>query len=146
MSTNDIWAVVPIKELDGAKQRLSPHLSPDERRTLAAIMLEDVLDAVSAVRELAGVLVVTVAPVAASLGERYGARVVAEGAREGHTGAVRFLVEHGAEGMAELTTAVSLGRNWVVSPSAVRESFSTVAATLVIRPMVSTPWTSSTAV
>jgi 2-phospho-L-lactate/phosphoenolpyruvate guanylyltransferase len=98
-----IWAVVPVKELEGAKQRLSPYLSPDERRLLAAIMLEDVLDAVSAVETLAGVLVATVDPVAASLAERFGARIVAEGAQEGHTGAVtaaaRLLLREGKAGM-----------------------------------------------
>jgi 2-phospho-L-lactate guanylyltransferase len=83
-----IWAVVPVKEFDGAKQRLSPCLNSDERRLLAAIMLEDVLDAVSGVQQLAGLLVVTVDSVAASLAERYGARVVTGGARDGHTGAV----------------------------------------------------------
>ena len=66
-------------------------------------MLEDVLDAVSAVRELAGMLVVTVDPVATSLAGRYGARIVTEGAREGHTGAVtaaaRLLVREGRAGM-----------------------------------------------
>ncbi len=34
MSTNDIWAVVPIKELDGAKQRLAHLLTPAQRRAL----------------------------------------------------------------------------------------------------------------
>ena len=82
------WAVVPVKELAGAKQRLSSCLSPEERRALATIMLEDVLDALSAVQQLAGVLVVTVDPVARSLAGRYGARIVTEAAREGHTGAV----------------------------------------------------------
>jgi 2-phospho-L-lactate/phosphoenolpyruvate guanylyltransferase len=102
----DIWAVVPVKEFEGAKQRLGPALSPGERRALAAIMLEDVLDAVSAVRELAGLLVVTVDPAAASLAGRYGARIVTEGAREGHTGAVtaaaRLLVREGRAGMMTL--------------------------------------------
>jgi 2-phospho-L-lactate/phosphoenolpyruvate guanylyltransferase len=98
-----VWAVVPVKEFEGAKQRLSPALSPDERRLLATTMLEDVLDAVSAVKSLAGVLVVTVDPVATSLAARYGARVVADGAREGHTGAVmaaaRLLVREDSAGM-----------------------------------------------
>ena len=98
-----IWAVVPVKELTDAKQRLSSRLSLEERRALATIMLEDVLDAVSAVRELAGMLVVTVDPVAASLAGRYGARIVTDGAREGHTGAVtgaaRLLVREGWAGM-----------------------------------------------
>jgi 2-phospho-L-lactate guanylyltransferase len=98
-----VWAVVPIKELAGAKQRLSSVLSPDERRLLATTMLEDVLEAVSAVRELAGVLVVTVDPTVTSFASRYGARIVTEGAREGHTGAVtaaaRLLVREGQTGM-----------------------------------------------
>ncbi|HEY1886076.1 MAG TPA: 2-phospho-L-lactate guanylyltransferase [Roseiarcus sp.] len=101
-----IWAVVPVKEFEGAKQRLSPYLSPGERRALAMIMLEDVLEAVSAVRELAGVLVVTIDPAATSLAGRYGAGIVAEGAREGHTGAVtagaRLLVREGQAGMMTL--------------------------------------------
>ena len=94
-----IWAIVPVKEFEGAKQRLSPVLSPEERHALAAIMLDDVLEALSAVRELAGLIVVTVDPAAAALGLRYGARIVTEGARDGHTGAVtaaaRLLVRHG---------------------------------------------------
>jgi 2-phospho-L-lactate/phosphoenolpyruvate guanylyltransferase len=98
-----VWAVVPVKELEGAKQRLSSALSPDERHLLARTMLEDVLEAVSAVKELAGVLVVTVDPVATSLASRYGARIVTEGALEGHTGAVtaaaRLLVREGRAGM-----------------------------------------------
>jgi 2-phospho-L-lactate/phosphoenolpyruvate guanylyltransferase len=98
-----IWAVVPVKEVASAKQRLSSALSADERRVLATAMLEDVLEAVSAVRELAGVLVVTVDPDAGSLATRYGARIVTEGAREGHTGAVttaaRLLVREGRMGM-----------------------------------------------
>jgi 2-phospho-L-lactate/phosphoenolpyruvate guanylyltransferase len=98
-----VWAVVPVKELAGAKQRLSSCLSPEERRALATIMLEDVLDALSAVQQLAGVLVVTVDPVARSLAGRYGARIVTEAAREGHTGAVagaaRLLAHEGHAGM-----------------------------------------------
>jgi len=84
-----VWAVVPVKEPASAKQRLSSCLTDEERRVLATIMFEDVLDALSAVPQLAGVLVVTVDPVAADLASSYGARFVTEGAREGHTGAVR---------------------------------------------------------
>jgi 2-phospho-L-lactate guanylyltransferase len=107
-----VWAVVPVKEFDGAKQRLSSALSPEERRALAAVMLEDVLGAVSAVRELAGLLVVTVDPVATTLAGRYGARIVAEGAREGHTGAVaaaqRLLVREGEAGMMTMPGDIPL--------------------------------------
>jgi 2-phospho-L-lactate guanylyltransferase len=107
-----VWAVVPVKEFTGAKQRLSPALSPEERRALATIMLEDVLDAVSAVRELAGLIVVTADPTAASLAVRHGARVVNEGAREGHTGAVaaaqRLLVREGRAGMMTMPGDIPL--------------------------------------
>jgi 2-phospho-L-lactate guanylyltransferase len=105
-----IWAVVPVKEFEGAKQRLSSALSPEERRLLAGTMLEDVLEAVSAVGELAGALVVTVDPAATSLAMRYGGRVVTEGARAGHTGAVTaaagLLVREGQGGMMTMPSDI----------------------------------------
>ena len=98
-----IWAVLPIKDLTQAKQRLAARLTPGQRQALAAIMAEDVLDALAAVPQLAGILVVTVDPAAAALAHRYGARVSTEGARDGHTGAVtaaaRLLAQEGRAGM-----------------------------------------------
>jgi len=84
----DVWACVPVKEFAGAKQRLAALLSPAQREILAETMLEDVLSALSGATLLAGIVVNTVDPRAAVLAERYGARVVTEGARDGHTGAV----------------------------------------------------------
>ncbi len=83
-----IWAAVPVKEFTGAKQRLSGMLSPGQREILAATMLEDVLSALAGATRLAGILVNTVDPRAAALARRYGARVVTEDARDGHTAAV----------------------------------------------------------
>jgi 2-phospho-L-lactate guanylyltransferase len=97
----DIWACVPVKEFTGAKQRLASLLSPEQREILAATMLEDVLTALAGATRLAGILVNTVDPRAAALAERYGARVVTEGARDGHTGAVN--------GMARVLTAEGKG-------------------------------------
>ena len=88
MSTNDIWAVVPIKELDGAKQRLAPLLTPAQRRALIEVMMSEVLEAVITTPSLAGVMVVTVDAHATALAKRLGARVVTDGARDGHTGSV----------------------------------------------------------
>jgi 2-phospho-L-lactate/phosphoenolpyruvate guanylyltransferase len=100
---SDIWAVIPVKEFDGAKHRLSDLLSPQERRRLAEIMLADVLDAVAGARGLAGVMIVTNDPHATVLGEGIGARIVTEGARDGHTGSVnagrRLLAREGRSGM-----------------------------------------------
>jgi len=84
----DIWACVPVKEFTGAKQRLAVMLSPAQRELLAIAMLEDVLAALAGATRLAGILVNTLEPRAAALAERYGARVVTEDARGGHTGAV----------------------------------------------------------
>jgi len=101
----DVWAAVPVKEFTGAKQRLSAMLSPALREILAATMLEDVLSALAGATRLAGILVNTVDPRAADLARRYGARVVTEGARDGHTGAVLGMARVlAAEGRGALLT------------------------------------------
>ncbi|MFO1310658.1 MAG: 2-phospho-L-lactate guanylyltransferase [Burkholderiales bacterium] len=82
------WAVVPVKEAALAKSRLAPDLPAEARVALVRAMLEDVLAALAAVRGLAGIAVVTVDSVATHLAARHGARVLREGARDGHTGAV----------------------------------------------------------
>jgi 2-phospho-L-lactate/phosphoenolpyruvate guanylyltransferase len=84
-----ICAVVPVKELARAKQRFSSVLAPATRQALAHAMLEDVLSALSATRELAGMLVVTIDPAAAAIARRFDAEVSENGASESHTGAVR---------------------------------------------------------
>jgi 2-phospho-L-lactate guanylyltransferase len=98
-----IWAVLPVKELEGAKQRLSPHLPPPLRRALMQVMIGEVLDALTAARGLGGVMVVTLDPWATAEAIRRGARVVTEGARDGHTGSVtaaaRILAREGKAGM-----------------------------------------------
>lgn len=83
-----IWAVIPVKELGEAKQRLASALAPPQRLELAQLMLTEVLDALAAARGLAGVLVVTQDPFATAAAKRHGFRVTTQGAREGHTGAV----------------------------------------------------------
>ena len=83
-----LCAVVPVKATGEAKQRLAAVLSRAQRRELALAMLEDVLATLAAVSELAGMLVVTVDPAAASIAARYAARVLRDGAEQGHTVAV----------------------------------------------------------
>jgi len=94
----EVWACVPVKEFTGAKQRLASLLSPGQREQLAATMLEDVLTALASATRLAGIMVNTVDPRAAALAERYGAHVVSEGARDGHTGAVNGMARVLASG------------------------------------------------
>jgi 2-phospho-L-lactate guanylyltransferase len=100
---NGIWAVVPIKDITAAKQRLAEAAPAEFRRKLALAMAEDVLAALAGAQRLAGIVVVTVDPEAAALARRYGARGWDDGALDGHTGAVtaagRRLVAEGAGGM-----------------------------------------------
>ncbi len=99
----DLWAVVPVKELHRAKERLAPRLPPEMRRALMLAMLEDVLAALAATPALLGIAVVTVDPAARRMAIEYGARLIEDGARAGHTGAVmaaaRLLAEEGCRGM-----------------------------------------------
>jgi 2-phospho-L-lactate guanylyltransferase len=98
-----IHAVVPVKGFDAAKSRLAPTYPPEFRRGLAQAMLEDVLVALCAATELAGLIVVTVDPLARAVAAHFGARIFDDGARDGHTGAVmaaaRRLATEGRTGM-----------------------------------------------
>ena len=89
MSTRaGVWAVVPVKDTTDAKQRLGDAVAPKLRRRLALAMAEDVLATLAAAPGLAGLIVVTIDHAAATLAARYQARVLADGARDGQTGAV----------------------------------------------------------
>ncbi len=107
-----LWAVVPVKERDRAKERLAPLLPPELRQGLALVMLEDVLAALAGATRLSGHIVVTVDPAARRLALRYGARIVEDGARDGHTGAVmaaaRLLAAEGCTGMLTLPGDIPL--------------------------------------
>jgi len=131
-----LWAVVPVKELDRAKERLSPLLPRRLRQALMLAMLEDVLGTLAATPGLAGLAVVTVDPAARRLAASYGARSIEAGARDGHTGAVaaaaRLLAAEGCAGMltlpgdiplvspAEITTLLAAHRpapSFTIAPS-----------------------------
>ncbi len=108
----NLCAVVPVKDLQHAKQRLAGLLSAGERRELFAAMLEDVLAALAASAHLAGILVVTRDPLVGDLATRYGARVLVEPANRGHTAASALgaatLAAEGAAGMLQLPADLPL--------------------------------------
>ena len=99
------WAAVPVKGFANAKQRLAPMFTRAERQGLAAAMLEDVLTALAAA-PLAGILVNTADRKSAALARRYGARVVAIDARDGHTAAVAAMARLLAKELAEAMLTV----------------------------------------
>jgi 2-phospho-L-lactate/phosphoenolpyruvate guanylyltransferase len=105
------WAVVPVKDLHAAKQRLAGVLSAKERQALFCAMLEDVLCALAACAGLAGTLVVTRDPQARDLARSYGAQVLAD-ANRGHTAAstlgARCLAQRGMAGMVQVPADIPL--------------------------------------
>lgn len=80
-------AVVPVKEIAAAKQRLAGFLSEAQRQALALAMLEDVLETLADC-PLASIIVVTADAAASRIAGAFGATVWTDGARESHTGAV----------------------------------------------------------
>jgi 2-phospho-L-lactate guanylyltransferase len=112
MFDSSFWVVMPVKNLEDAKQRLAGVLAPGERRALFRAMLEDVLSALSASNGLAGVAVVTRDREAAALAVRYGARVLEESANRGHTAASSFgaaiLADEGVRAMVQLPADIPL--------------------------------------
>ena len=104
--------MVPVKDTAVAKQRLAPALSADLRQALALAMLEDVLAALAKAPGLARRMLVTVDPEAIRLAGRYGFDCIADGAEDGHTGAVaaaaRLLAAEGVGGMLSLPGDIPL--------------------------------------
>src|SRR5271170_528804 len=83
-----VWAVVPVKRFDQAKQRLSGVLDSAGRAALAAAMLGDVLEQLTGTAGLTGVLVVTSAAEATAIAESFGAIALSDPADSGVNDAV----------------------------------------------------------
>ncbi len=83
------WAIVPVKALGEAKQRLAGVLPPEARRRLALAMLRDVLAALAQVERVARVLVVTPDAEVAQIAQQQhgGVRVLREERARGHSAA-----------------------------------------------------------
>jgi 2-phospho-L-lactate guanylyltransferase len=107
-----LWVLVPVKNLENAKQRLAGVLSVMERQALFHAMLEDVLSVLAQCPNLAGVMLVTRDQQARTLAARYGARVIEEDGNRGHTAAssfgARVLAAQGAQGMLQLPADLPL--------------------------------------
>jgi 2-phospho-L-lactate guanylyltransferase len=88
-----IYAVIPAKDFNGAKQRLAAFLRPHERRLLARAMLADTLAACTRAAGLMGVGVVTCDCSVAEVAETLQAEVLWEPQAAGHSQAVSFAVQ-----------------------------------------------------
>ena len=106
MPAVEVHAVVPVKDLGNAKQRLAGVLDQPERTALFRAMLEDVLEALAGAASLAGIVLVTRDAEAMALARRYGAECLIEPENRGHTAAVEFaaraLAARGAEALLQV--------------------------------------------
>ena len=66
-----MWAIVPIKTFEMAKQRLANVLSASERKSLMLAMARDVLTALSSSNLLDHILIVSRAPEADALAQAF---------------------------------------------------------------------------
>ncbi|MBI1745501.1 MAG: 2-phospho-L-lactate guanylyltransferase [Acidobacteria bacterium] len=85
--------VIPVKEFQNAKARLSALLSPEERAELALAMYQDVLDVALKTTYLARILVVSRDRVALDIAERRGALVFEEDGSHGQSAAVELAAQ-----------------------------------------------------
>jgi 2-phospho-L-lactate guanylyltransferase len=105
-------AVIPVKQLENAKQRLSGFLTADERRQLFSAMVEDVLTAVEACVLIDNFIVVTDDEDVADLARSFGAEIRPEpespGLIESVTASAKQLAAEGVEVMLFLPGDVPL--------------------------------------
>lgn len=83
-----IHALVPIVALEQAKRRLQPVLMPHERQALVLAMLEDMLETLCSVREIATVTVITPDEAVSRTARAHGTEVIQESASTGLNAAV----------------------------------------------------------
>lgn len=91
-------AILPIKTLDRAKQRLAAELDPTPRRALVEAMFSDALIALRRAAAVDSVIVVTPDHVAQRIGAGYGAEVIEESDAghddAGHSEAAQRGIDH----------------------------------------------------
>jgi 2-phospho-L-lactate guanylyltransferase len=135
MTENGIWCVIPIKDLENAKTRLAPALSPEDRRGLFQEMAADVLTAAAQAKGLAGVLVLTNDPSARALAESHGARVAGEpeniGQSEAVARAAALVMAEGADGVLTLPADTPLATSQEIESVLQRHPSARPAMTIV---------------
>ena len=93
-----MWAIVPIKTFERAKQRLADVLNEEERRSLMLAMARDVLTCLSKTEHLTGILIVSRASEADVLASAFSTERFAESPdanlASALTQAADYLVEH----------------------------------------------------
>ena len=106
MPAVEVHAVVPVKDLGNAKQRLAGVLDQPQRTALFRAMFEDVLEALAGAASVARIVLVTRDAQAMAMARRYGAECLVEPENRGHTAAVELaaveLAARGAEALLQI--------------------------------------------
>ena len=92
-----MWAVIPVKQISQAKQRLSKILSSEERRDFFSAMLEDVLSMMVKIDFFEKIILATNCPHAISIGGRHGITHFETGPDDGLNLAAGETVNHLSE-------------------------------------------------
>ena len=106
------WAILPIKSMQTAKQRLRTVLTPPERQSLFRAMVSDVLAAIGQSTSLGGLAIVTRDPSVRSLARHSGARFIQCDLDQGQSIAVttagKILMDEGVTRMVTIPGDVPL--------------------------------------
>ena len=89
-----MWAVIPVKQISQAKQRLSPLLSTEERRDFFSAMLEDVLSMMVKIDFFEKIILATNCSHAISIAGRHGITHFETGPDDGLNQAAGETVNH----------------------------------------------------
>jgi len=89
-----VWAVIPVKQISQAKQRLSKILSSEERRDFFSAMLEDVLSMMVKIDFFEKIILATNCPHAISIAGRHGITHFETGPDDGLNQAAGETVNH----------------------------------------------------
>ena len=104
--------LVPVKNLDDAKQRLAKVLTAERRRSLAEAMLRDVLDALAHLNQPEIVSLVTGDALVTKLASDYGFNVIADHENPGETAAIamatQVCADSGSDGVLVIPADVPL--------------------------------------
>lgn len=111
--------LIPVKNLSGAKQRLSAVLDQERRTRLARAMLKDVLAAVAATPSRPPVMVITGDPFGRALAQHHGFSVLDDPDNPGETGAIEKATR-AAESAGADFTLVFPGDIPLVTPEEIR--------------------------
>ena len=87
--------LLPVKNLQNAKERLTGLLEPAERRALAEAMLRDVMETLANWPERPPVAVVTSDPFATGLARNFGFEIIEDSVNRSETDAIQMATHAG---------------------------------------------------